>query len=154
MDAFVESARKLVAETADTFRDAAEGLERADLNRRPAGEDTNLIAVLATHGMSATRLWITIAVDADRPDRDRAAEFEAEAQDAASLIDLIGRLESDTLAVLEAAGAVDWSTMRTFTRNDGSSLEVSAAFALVHAIAHLEGHAAEASLTRHVIDRD
>lgn len=151
VDPFLEGARRLVDGAVASIRESVSGLDAEALNRRPAGPDTNSIAVLATHAMHATRLWLAVAVGESLPDRHRAAEFEAMATDADALLGIVDGLAADCDALLAANGPVDWSAARWFPRDDGSGFEVTAAFALLHAVEHLAAHAADASLARHVV---
>ena len=148
-DPIIEAAGRAVDQACSTLRTAVAGLPAEALNWRPAGDDTNSLAVLATHAMYATRLLLHMATGVPAPPRDRAAEFAATAGGAAPLLDLIDGLAAECAAVLAAAGPIDWGTPRTRRRDDGSIVEMSAAAALFHAVEHLRGHADEAALTRH-----
>lgn len=152
VDPHLEAAQRLVDEAVASIRRSVEGLDAESLNRRPAGPDTNSIAVLATHAMAATRLWLAVAVGGPVPDRHRAAEFETVAADAGGLLAMIDSVSADCHESLATAGPVDWGETRWFTRDDGSGFEVTAAFALQHAVEHLAAHASDASLTRHLWD--
>jgi uncharacterized damage-inducible protein DinB len=151
-DLHLDAAKGLVDDGIAAIRRSVEGLDAELLNRRPAGDDTNSIAVLATHAMHATRLWLTIAVGGEVPERHRASEFATVAGDAETLLRMIDELAADCRAILATPGPIDWSAPRWFTRDDGSGFEVTAAFALLHGVEHLSAHAADASLTRHVWD--
>lgn len=149
-DPIVEAARKAVAGSADTLRRAAADLPAEALNWKPAGPDTNSIAVLAAHAMYATRVLLTMAAGLPPAPRDRAGEFAAVAEGPDSVLSLIDGLSTECSAILDACEGVDWGTPRTRRRDDGSLIEASAAVALFHAVEHLRGHADEASLTRHL----
>lgn len=148
----MDAAKRLVDDGITAIRRSVAGLDADRLNRRPAGDDTNSIAVLATHAMHATRLWLAIAVGAEVPQRHRASEFETVAEDAESLLRMIDEVASGCREALATPGPIEWSAPRRITRDDGSGFEVTAAFALVHAVEHLSAHAADASLTRHLWD--
>ena len=131
------------------LRSSIEGLPVEALNWRPAGDATNSIAVLANHAVYATRLWLSMAMAAPLPERDRDSEFRASVDDPAALLRLVDEFSEDCLAVLRSAEEVDWTAMRnTAGRGGDAPPEVAAAYALVHATEHLRGHVDQAGLTR------
>ena len=148
-DPVLESARYLVGESLAELRASLDGLPLQALNWRPGGETTNSIAVLATHTVRATRLWLNIAMGSPLPDRDRDAEFRASAEDPDAFRRIVQSLADDCLSALQAAVAVDWTAMRpTHGRGGDAPPEVAAAYALIHATEHLRGHVDQVSLTR------
>ncbi len=149
-DPIIAAARRSVADSIEVLRAAVTGADSAALNRRPAGEETNSIAVLATHALLSTRMHLHLALGMAAPPRNRAAEFAATA-DAGPLQEMIASTGAECLALLDGAGTVEWGSIRTFTRADGTTTEMTAAWALIHGIDHLRGHADEASLTRHLV---
>ena len=149
-DPIIEAANRVTGEAFNVLRRTVDGLPAEALNWRPAGDETNSIAVLTTHAMHATRVLLQMATGLPQPPRDRSAEFAATADGPASLLQLIEDLATDCTATLDAAGPVDWNEMRRRTRDDGEVVEMSAAYALIHAVDHLRGHTDEASLTRHM----
>jgi hypothetical protein len=149
-DPIVEAARRAIDDASDTLRRVVDGLPAEALNWKPAGDETNSIAVLTTHAMHATRLLLHIAVGLPQPPRDRPAEFTATADGPGPLLHLVDDLAAHCAATLDTAGSVEWGHMRRRTRDGGEVVEVSAAYALIQAVTHLRGHADEASLTRHL----
>ena len=148
-DPLLASARYLVGESFEELRSSIEGLPIQALNWRPAGDATNSIAALATHTVHATRLWLSMAMGAPLPERDRDAEFREYVDDSAGLLRLVDEFSEDSLTVLRSAETVDWAAMRkTHGRGGDSPPEVPAAFALIHATEHLRGHVDQMSLTR------
>ena len=148
-DPVLASARYLVGESLKELRSSIEGLPVEALNWRPAGDATNSIAVLATHTVYATRLWLSMAMGAPLPDRDREAEFKASAGEAGALLRLVDEVSEECLAVLQSAEEVDWTaTRKTGGRGGDAPPEVAAAYALIHATEHLRGHVDQAGLTR------
>ena len=152
-DAIITATRDLAGDAFDVLRRSVDGLDADALNRRPAGPDTNSIAVLATHALGATRLLMSLAVGAPLPARDRDAEFAATATGPDALLGAIDAIAAECLAILDDAGEVDWGAPRRRTRSDGSVWEMTAGYALLHALDHLRGHADEAALTRYVVTR-
>ena len=76
-DAFLPSVRFVVSEDLKDLRAGVEGLPGEALDWKPAGDDTNSIAVLVTHVLNSTRSWMSVAVGAPLPERDRDSEFRA-----------------------------------------------------------------------------
>jgi hypothetical protein len=152
-DPIITATRELAGDAFDVLRRSVDGLDADALNRRPGGPDTNSIAVLVTHALGATRLLMNLAVGAPLPARDRDAEFTASVTGADALRGAIDTIAAECLAILDAAGSVDWNAPRSRTRADGSVWEMTAAYAMLHALDHLRGHADEAALTKHVLTR-
>lgn len=152
-DPIITAARDLIGDAFDVLRKSANGLDADALNRRPAGPDTNSLAVLVSHGIGATRLLLNLAIGAPLPARDRDAEFATSVTDPERLLGALDAGSAECLALLDGAGPVDWGATRCRTRADGSVWEISAAYAMLHAVDHLRGHADEAALTRHVVTR-
>ncbi len=149
-DPVIEAARRVLSGTCSTLRGVVDGLPAEALNWLPASdEDSNTIAVQATHALSATRYLLGFALG-ESPARDRDAEFGAVAQGASSLLELVDSVEAECLSLLDGATDLDWGARRSRTRSDGSAIEFSAAYAVLHALTHLQGHVDEASLTRHL----
>jgi hypothetical protein len=111
-DPFPAAAREALTTTLGDMRTAIEGAPSDALNWRPAGQDSNSIAVLTVHACGSTRAWLTIAVAQPWPERDRAAEFRATADDARALLAVIADTERDCLTLLGAAHGVDWPALR------------------------------------------
>ncbi len=149
-DPITSSARYVLKESLGELRAAVEGVPAEALNWRPAGEETNSIAVLATHALSSTRSWLAVAVGAPLPERDRASEFLVTEDDPGALLRLVDEMSAECTVLLRDAGEVDWSATRKIgvLAWDPGVKEVPAAFALLHALEHLGQHVAHASLTR------
>jgi hypothetical protein len=144
------SAAYVLTDDLKEIRVALEGLPDEALNWKPGGEDTNSIAVLTTHVLHSTRSWISTAVGAPLPDRDRDSEFRVKAQQTPELLSLLDDFSAQILSLLNSAGEVDWSAnRRTHMRPDPDLPDyVPASFALLHAIEHFGQHVAHVSLTR------
>jgi hypothetical protein len=143
-DPTIEAAREIFDESVDHLREAIEGLSPETLNWRPAGEETNPIAVLAVHGMHSSRWWFTIARGFPLPERDRPSEFVTETGGDAELLAFVDRMAADCRAKLDADEPFDPTATRPVPDDD----PVSAAWALLHALEHLREHVAQAQLTR------
>jgi hypothetical protein len=150
-DALLEAARELLEASLTGIRAAIDGASAEALNRRPGGEDTNTMAVLATHALHSTRWWLSVAVDAPAPERDRPAEFEATASSAEDLLALLDRFGGECLALLEGGGPFDPGALRESRPAYGPPETVTAAWALLHALEHLREHVAHLQLTRQLV---
>ena len=146
-DPFLTSARDLLRRARDDMRAAIEGLPADALNWRPAGDDTNSIAVLATHSLTSTREWLSAAVGEPPPERDRDSEFEASARDAGELLALADSLFEECLSLVDKSRTVDWAALRSQWDPD-TGVQLLAAWALLHALGHLREHLGQMLLTR------
>jgi hypothetical protein len=149
-DPLLPSVRYVVAEDLKDLRAAVDGLPGEVLDWKPAGEDTNSIAVLVTHVLHSTRSWLSVAVGAPLPERDRDSEFRVHADDPAALIALIDDFTSQITALLNSTDEVDWAANRKSHARPDPSLPdyVPASWAALHAIEHLREHVAHVGLTR------
>jgi len=157
-DSITISARFVLKESLAELRAAVDGVPAEALNWKPGGQETNSMAVLATHVMSSTRSWLAIAVGAPLLERDRPSEFLVTEDDPLALLRLVDEMSAQCTVLLRDAEDVDWSaTRKTHARppektSDGSWQpgveEVPAAFAILHALEHLGQHVAHCSLTR------
>jgi hypothetical protein len=152
-DPLLGAARDLLGKSLAGMRHAIEGAPADALNRRPAGEDTNPIAVLTVHALHSTRWWLSVATDSARPHRDRPAEFEASAADAAELLAQVDTIGGECRALLDGGGPFDAGAERVSAPPYGEPETVTAGWALLHALEHLREHVAQLQLTRQVLDR-
>jgi uncharacterized damage-inducible protein DinB len=157
-DPTVTAARDIFEDSIEGLRDAIGGVPGEGLNWRPAGEDTNPIAVLAVHALGSTRSWLAVAFGAPLPERDRSAEFRTVATDAGELLAHVDRVATDCRSLFDAAdrtGTFEPGTMRTsHTRTSSGQAEVvTGAWALLHAVEHLSEHRGHAQLTRQLWER-
>jgi uncharacterized damage-inducible protein DinB len=148
-DALLTSARYVVKEDLKDLIDAFDGLPGEALDWKPAGADTNSIAVLVTHVLHSTRSWMSVAVGAQLPDRDRDSEFAVKSDDAGALTEFAHDFGRQIMGVLESVDEVDWTAARKTHARPGDAPEtVPASWALLHAIEHLREHVAHVGLTR------
>lgn len=148
-DAFLTSTRYVVKEDLKDLRDAIDGLPGEALDWKPAGADTNSIAVLVTHVLHSTRSWMSVAVGAELPERDRDSEFAVKSDDAKALGDFMHDFSRQIMGLLEGVDEVDWTaTRKTHARPGDAPEEVPASWALLHAIQHLREHIGHVGLTR------
>jgi hypothetical protein len=150
-DPLLVAARELTDESLAGIRRAIEGAPTEALNWRPAGDDTNTIAVLTVHALHSTRWWLSVANDAPAPERDRPSEFEARASSAEELVALVDSMSEDCRSLL-VAQRFDPGAARTSQTSYGPPETVTAAWALLHALEHLREHVAHLQLTRQLWD--
>ena len=147
-DPTLEAARSVVDESLDAMRAAIAGASGEALNRRPAGDETNSIAVLVVHALNSTRWWLSVALGRQVPERDRPSEFHTIVAGADELLGVFDPIAADCRALLSADVAFDPGAIREDPR-DGE--EVTAAWALMHAVEHLREHVGHAELTRQLL---
>ena len=146
-DPFLTSAREVLRRSHTDMRAAIDGLPPDALNWRPAGPDTNSIAAMANHAVTSARTWLSVAVDAPLPDRDRPTEFEFTARDSGELLAFIDGLFEDCLSLIDSSRTVDWAALRKHW-DSGRDIELFPAWALLHAVEHLREHLGQMLLTR------
>ena len=70
-DPILIASQHILKTAVDDLRGSVDSASADALNWRPAGDDTNSLAVLAVHSMTSTRSWFSVAVAAPLPERDR-----------------------------------------------------------------------------------
>jgi uncharacterized damage-inducible protein DinB len=149
-DAVVDASRSILADELDELRDAIAGLSPEDLNRRPAGEGSNSLAVIVEHALASTRSWLSLATGAPLPPRDRPAEFRTVAD--ANFPARVDHRIDECLALLGGEVAFDPTGVGTAPwRSTGADEPVTAAWALLHALSHLDQHVGHAHITRDLL---
>ena len=151
-DPILTSARDLLRRARDDVRAAIDGLPPDALNWRPAGDDTNSIAAMANHAVTSARTWLSVAVEAPLPDRDRPTEFDFTARDSGDLLAFVDGLFEDCLSLIDSSRTVDWAALRKHW-DPGRDIELFPAWALLHALEHLREHLGQISLTRQLWER-
>ena len=144
-DPTIDAARDVLAESLDEIRRGIAGLTVDQLNAKPAGGETNSVAVIATHALASTRSYMSIAVGAPPLPRDRPAEFRTVAADGFGgwVEDMIGQC----LGLLDGV-TFDPSIegVRTWTQ-DPPDDPVTASWALLQATSHLGEHVGHLHMT-------
>ena len=146
-DATIDGLREVLEESLGELSKGVAGRTVDQLNARPAGGETNSIAVIVTHALGSTRSWLSLAVGAPMPDRDRPAEFRAVADDgfAAWTEERI----AECLALLDGA---TWDPARVGTATWTRSQETrTAAYAAAHALSHLGEHVGHLHMTAELL---
>ncbi len=150
-DPTIAAAAQLLNDSLDAMRETVAGADPAALDWRPGGPDTNSIAVLTVHSMHSTRSWMSVAVGAELPERDRPSEFRATAESVGDLLAFFDAMASDCRALLDTDAPFEPGAVRT-THNAGETK--TAAWALLHGLEHLREHVAHTQLTRQLWEID
>lgn len=149
MDNAIQSLRdgfkQVLAEQHNAWRQVLDGLSPEALNWSP-GPEMNSIAVLVTHSLGAEEFLIATAVG-ETVQRDREAEFRAEASDVATLLRLLDESGARTAALLDRVTPEDLSTIRQ-PAGDRLNRRHPGIWWLLHAIEHSREHLGQAMLTR------
>jgi hypothetical protein len=149
-DPILAAARDTIAESLEELRSAVAGLTPEQLNHRPAWEGANPLAVIATHAIASTRSWLSLATEAPLPPRDRPAEFRVVADE--SFPGWVDERIAECNALLEDATVFDATREATAPwRTTGADEPVTAAWALLHAAAHLGEHVGHAHVMRDLL---
>jgi Protein of unknown function (DUF664) len=142
--------REVLDEGLDELRRGIDGLTVDELNARPAGGETNSIAVIVTHSLGATRSWLSLATNAPLPPRDRDAEFVTVADER------FGAWAEEQFGVCLALlhDDVRWDPTLTRTPDWNPRLAEeprTAAYAVGHALEHLGEHIGHLHMTRELL---
>jgi hypothetical protein len=149
-DALLEGTRAIVGDSLDELAKAIDGLSPDALNARVGGPDTNTLAVMTAHALLSTRSWLSLAMGADLPHRDRPAEFRTVADEGFGA--WASGVAAECRALLEGSAFDPSRTGRPNWRSSGVDEPVSASWALFHAVSHLGEHVGHAQLTRQLLD--
>ncbi len=141
-DPTIEAARVTFDDSLGELRGVVAGSTAAELDRRPGADDTNSIAVLTVHALSSARWWLSLAMGAPPPERDRASEFLAVTTSTDDLLSFVDEMAEDCRSLLDAGGSFEPAAVCV-----NGSEEVTAIWALIHALEHLREHVGHAQLT-------
>ena len=151
-DFIVEAARDVLGEGLDELRLAIADLDPEALNQRPAGDDTNALAVIVAHALASTRSWLSLATSLPLPPRDRPAEFRTVAD--AGFAAWVDERIAECRALLAGDVAFDPAVARSAPwRLADADEPVTAAWAMLHALSHLHEHVGHAHVTRDLLLR-
>jgi len=148
-DSTVEGVREVLEESLDEIRRGLADLSVSELNARPAGGQTNSVAVIVAHALGATGSWLSLGFGKPLPLRDRAAEFNTIADE--RFVAWTDDAIAGCLAILDDA---TWDPTHTDTPNWNPHLASeprTAAYAIPHALAHLGEHVGHLHMTRELL---
>ena len=139
-DPTLDAAREVLAESLDKIRRGIVDLTVDQLNAKPAGGETNSVAVIATHVLASTRSYMSIAVGAPPLPRDRPAEFRTVGGWVEGMIgQCLGLLDGVTF---------DPSIKGVRTWTEGLADDpVTASWALLYGTSHLGEHVGHLHMT-------
>ena len=148
-DPTIAAARDVIGHGLEELRKGVDGLTVDELNARPGGGETNPVAVIVVHALASTRSWLSLAVGAPLPPRDRPSEFrtvagEGFADEVDAAITTITSLLEDPRYDPARTGTAPW-------RSHGADEPVTAAWALLHAAGHLGEHVGHLHMTRELL---
>ena len=150
-DPILVAAVDLLDRSLQALRGAVDGLSARQLNARPA-DGANPLAVIVAHALGATESWISLAVEAELPPRDRAAEFRTGVDDTTAFLSEMDDRSAACRGLLERAEAFDPARTGFAPWTSEPDEPVTAAWALLHALEHLSEHVGHAELTRQILD--
>ena len=135
----------------DRLCETVQGLDEAQLNRRPPIGGANSAYVVMTHTLGNARAWV-LGIACGRPiERDRPAEFRALGRDASALLAGAQRLSNEIAAALSALSPSDLEQRLVPPRSlwgEGDPHEVSRREAILHVIEHASIHLGHLQMTR------
>ena len=151
MTTFREGMKTILAEHHQDMRQIVDGLDADGLNW-VQGPETNSIAVLITHSLGAEHSLITTALG-DPIDRDREAEFRAQANSAADLTELIDRVDRLIPGLIDRLTAEDLEMERS-RPNDRLGRTKPGIWWVLHAVEHNREHIGQMFLTRQMYEQE
>jgi uncharacterized damage-inducible protein DinB len=135
----------------DRLCEVAQGLDEAQLNRRPPIDGANSVYVIATHTLGNARAWVLGIACGHPMGRDRPAEFRASGRDAFALVaeaqTLSGEIEA-AMAALPPADLEQRLVPAASLWGEGDPHEISRREAVLHVIEHASLHLGHLQMTR------
>jgi uncharacterized damage-inducible protein DinB len=122
---------------------ALEGLPAEALNWSP-GPELNSLAVLVAHTAGSERYWIGDVIARDDSQRNRDAEFRMQANNAEELVARLEATLTHSRSVVQSLTLADLEEVRV----TNEQREVTAAWALLHALEHVGIHVGHAQIMR------
>ena len=146
-----QAALTIARESFAMFAEALAGLPDEALSWRPEAENTNSLAVLAAHSVTATRFWLgsgageSKAID-DYRRNDRAPSFAVAGGAAAEFAVQFDMMLAALSAVF--ASATEAHLAAEVAQPADPSMTRSGVECLIHGIGHLREHVGQAQLMR------
>lgn len=145
----IEATRVVLEESLGEIRKGVADLTVDQLNARPAGGETNSVAVICAHALGSTRSWLSIAFGLHQPPRDREAEFRTVAD-----ADFKDTVEHGIAAIFALLDGATWDPKVSAVPAWNSRLGAeprTAPYSLGHALAHLGEHVGHLHMTRELL---
>jgi hypothetical protein len=148
-DPVIAATRQVLEESLGEIRKGVADLSVEELNARPAGGNTNSVAVIVAHALGSTRSWLSLAFGLAQTPRDRDAEFRtvADAGFAAwteqQIVACFALLDGATFDP-NLSGVPAWNSR-------SGAQPRSAPYSLGHALAHLGEHVGHLHMTRELL---
>jgi uncharacterized damage-inducible protein DinB len=149
-DPTLAAAAELLDGSFETLREALDGLPADQLNAVPA-EGANALGVIVVHTLGASWSWLSLAVGAELPPRDREAEFRTVVDDPATFLAWVDERMSACRRLLADADGFDPGRIGYARWTSEPDEPVTAAYGLLHALEHLSEHVGHAELTRQLL---
>jgi uncharacterized damage-inducible protein DinB len=128
-----------------------DGLDEAQLNRRPPVAGANSLYVIVTHVLGNVRAWVLGIACGQPVTRDRPAEFRASGRDASELVAEAQRLSRAIDAALSALSPSDLDRSLVPPQSlwgEGDPYEISVREAIMHVVEHASLHLGQLQITR------
>jgi hypothetical protein len=148
-DPMIEGTFEVLQESLGEIRTGVAGLSVEELNARPAGGNTNSIAVITAHALGSTRSWLSLAFGLPQPPRDRDAEFATVAD-----ADFANWTETAIMSIFALLDGATWDATLSGVpawNNRLGATPRSAPYSLGHALAHLGEHVGHLHMTRELL---
>lgn len=149
METFFASYLEVLHTLHHEFIATFEGLPQEALDWVP-GQDMNSLCVLVVHTNGATRFWTGDVALGEPSNRNRDAEFQARGLNEEALKGYFKVTEDYLRGALERLTTNDLAVVHTVP---GRGREVTAAWALLHALEHVGVHTGHAQITRQLWDQ-
>jgi uncharacterized damage-inducible protein DinB len=148
-DPVIEATRVVLEESLAEIRKGVVDLSVDELNARPAGGNTNSVAVICAHALGSTRSWLSLAFGLPQPPRDRDAEFATVADGAFKQW-----TEGQIAGIFALLDGATWDPDRSGVpawNNRLGAQPRTAPYSLGHALAHLGEHVGHLHMTRELL---
>jgi uncharacterized damage-inducible protein DinB len=135
----------------DRLCETVQGLDEAQLNRRPPIDGANSAYVVMTHTLGNARAWVLGIACGRLIERDRPAEFRASGRDGSALLAEAQRLSDEIAAAMAALSPSDLEQRVVPAASlwgEGEPHEISRREAVLHVIEHASIHLGHLQMTR------
>ncbi|MDL2335772.1 MAG: DUF664 domain-containing protein [Chloroflexota bacterium] len=149
VDPVIAATLQVLQESLGEIRKGVTGLRSEELNARPAGGNTNSVAVIVARSLGSTRSWLSLAFGLPQPPRDRDTEFKTVAD-----AEFANWTEQQIMACFALLDGATWdpnlSRVPAWNNRLGAQPR-TAPYSLGHALAHLGEHVGHLHMTRELL---